>query len=350
MSMKKIIYTLLLGAVLFAACAEDDLLPSMADKPSATEEPDMTKPLIAAYKNDYDVNIIYRFTDSTDFLFALGDKGNVENWKETVIKQLPDSLVDYGLRMFDSLVLKYFKDEVEFRGEMYRPDFKRKSFPRKIFLVDSLGGGYSGLGQVIGELNDAESQGYFSFLWNVFEPMFAFDSTLLTGASAKMILKYRNSMLYGLLSALFVDRGVYYEFPTVFFEPVADLYGTSVNELALEEEAEVYKSGSRYYYLPEWYMSKGFAMTNDSPGSAYGTETKYTTTLDTTRTLNFPLRDRDFRNMLHVMICETKADYIRKYFQNDLFVSRMRIMIGEMYRRGIDVFAINPVMEEFFND
>lgn len=348
--MKKLIYTLFLGVMLFAACSEEDLEPSMADKPSATETPDMTKPLIAAYKNNYDVNIIYRFADSTDFLFSFQDKNSVTSWKKTEIGQLSDMQVDYGLQMLDSLVLHYFKDETVFQGETYHPDFKRKSFPRKIFLVDSLGGGYSTLGQTIGELNDYESQGYFSFLWNGFEPMFAFNGILLSGASEKNILKYRNSALYGFLSALFVDRGVYDDFPAAFFEPVADLYGTSINELAREENAEVYTYGPRYYYLPEWYTSKGFALTNSSPGSAYGTETKYTTVLDTTRTMNFPLRDRDFRNMLHVMICETDTDNIRNYFSNEIFAGRMRILIEEMYRRGIDVFAINPTMKEFFND
>ncbi len=349
-TMKKLIYILLLGMASLAGCSEDNPVPSLADTPSLTEFPDMTKPLIAAYKNDYDVNIIYRFNDSTDFRFALGDKGSVTNWKKLEIKQLSDASVDYGLKMLDSLVLKYFKDEVEFRGETFRPDFKRERFPRKLFLVDSLGGGYSSLGQTISELNDAESQGYFSFLWNGFEPMFGFNSTLLATATSKNIQKYRNSALYGFLSALFVARGVYDEFPAAFFEPVADLYGTSVNELAREEEAEVYKNGPRYYYLPEWYMSKGFALTNNSPGSAYGVETKYTTALDTARTMTFPLRERDFRNMLHVMICETNQENIRNYFRNDVFIGRMRILIEEMYRRGIDVFAINPAAEEFFND
>lgn len=345
--MKRILPILLLSLSVFA-CQEDDLTPSGLDELPARERPDMSKPMIAEYKNKYDVSIIYQFDTESDFKFAFREEHKALAWDKVEIKQYDASGVDYGLEMLDSVVLKYFKDDIEFQGETFHPDFKAKNFPKAIFLVDSVGGSYQALGQYLGELNDAESDKSYTCLWNGYEPLFAFNPTLLGGLDD--LTRQRNSALYCFLSAIFINRGVYDEFPSEFFEPVADLYEKSVNELAVEEEAEVIKYGPRYYYSAEWYMSKGFALTNESPVSLSGTETKYNAALDTTKVMNFPNKGRDFRNLLHVMICETKRENLEQYFKSPVIISRMQIMIREMYRRGIDVEAINGVAYQYFTE
>lgn len=345
--MKKIYILLCVMGVLFS-CGEDELSPSGADKLPDRENPDMSKPLIADYKNKYDVSIIYRFVN---YRFRFGDENDVKVWEHLKIKLLEDESVDYGLQMLDSVILHYFKDEICFNGETFYPDFKQKFFPKALYLVDSLGGNYSNLYQYMEELNDKESEKYFSYVWNGFEPMFAFNYGILSKASSKDMLKYRNSALYSFISTLLIDRGALKEFPAEFFEPVKNLYGTSINSLAWEEDAPVYSKFRRYYYTPEWYMSKGFALTNNFPkGRGSGKTTAYTTALDTTRNLTFPNRERDLRSMLHVLICENDPSNIDTYFRQEAIQERMRILIRELYKRGIDVFAINAATKEFFND
>lgn len=347
--MKRLIFLLLILCA-YASCSEEDLSPSGLDKVPVRENPDMSKPLIAAYKNLYDVSIIYQFDIESDFKFAFNEVNDATAWDDLQIKQYGTDNIDYGLEMVDSVVLKYFKDEIDFQGEHYVADLKSTYFPKTIFLVDSLGGGYKSLGQYLGELNNAESEKSFTYIWNGYESMFAFNKKLLSSATETEMTRYRNSALYSFLSCMFIDKHALDGFPAEFFESVNDLYGKSVNDLAREEEAEVIKTGSKYYYSPEWYMSKGFGLTNKSPLQTSGVETKYTSVLDTTKVMNFPDRSRDFRNLLHVLICETKRENLEKYFNGPVITDRMNIMLRELYRRGIDMESINPVTVKYFTE
>lgn len=347
--MKQFIYILFLAVFGFTSCTEDELTPSLADQPSAKDHPDMSKPLIAQYKNDYGISIVYQFDTTADFLFSFHNKVSIDAWKRLSIKQFTPDNVDYGLEKLEELFLTYFKDEVTFNGETIRSDFKRKSFPKTIFIVDSLAGSYSSLGQYLKEPNGYETEKYYSFLWNDYEPMLAFNSKILT-TNAANLNKYRNSILYCFLSSLFINRDLYSQLPESFFEPVSELYDTSVNDLATEEEAPTTGTGSVLYYDPAWYTSKGFALTSNSPTGSSGTTTNYTKLLRTTNSYHFPDRKRDFRNILHVIIYETNVTNIRNYFKNDVILPRIQTLIERLYDYGIDVAAINPATTEYFNN
>lgn len=349
--MKALIYYIIfILTVSLTSCEEDALVPSMADKQFAKENPDMSKPLISDYKNNYGISIVYEFDLVHDYLFSFSDKNAVVAWNRLSINQFNSEQVDYGLEKLDELVFTYFKDEVAFQGNTYKSDFMKRLFPRAVFVVDSLAGEYKNLGQYIGELNNYESSKYFSFIWNDFEPMFAFNKDILSKATPQTISKYRNSIMYCLLSELFIGRKLYNDLPVSFFESVAGLYGASVNDLAIEENAEIIENGPRKYYAPEWYMSQGFVMTSDSPAAGYGTVTPYARLLDISRNYSFPDRERDLRNILHVIICETDKNNIRNYFKVNPLLPRIQTMILALYGYGIDVAAINPAIEEYFNE
>jgi len=351
--MRKVLYLLPLVIFFFACHKEEILTPSNADETTLIEYPDMSKPLVSQYKNDYNVSIVYRFNDVTDFRFAFMDRVSVTNWNKVNIQKVDENAPDYALQMLDSLVLKYFNDEIVFQGQTFTSDFRKTYFPKHIFVADSISGSYSAIGQKLGELNLYETEKYYSFLWNGYEPMFAFNKAVLSVASASGILKYRNSMLYCFLSELFMQKGIHNQFPAAMYEPVVSYYGTSINDLAESEGvARNYSGpGNRYvHYDPVWYNAKGFALTNRSPFSisTYSNTTSYKATLDSTATLTFPDKDRDFRNLLHVMICENSVSNIQTYLFDEVFKARMRIFIEEMYKRGIDVFLVNPAMKQYF--
>ncbi len=245
-------------AVLLTSCDKDEaaLKPSGLDELPIIDQPDLSKEIIAKYHNDYDVNIVYEFDEATDFRFAMKDKNIVSNFNAITIKQLPEDRVDYGLDMFEQMVLPYFKSEIEFQGQTFESDFIKNYFPKHIFIVDSIGtDSYYSYGDYIKEPDNYEKYGkYFSYLNNGYEPAFAFNFDVLDGLSESKLSKYSNSMLYCFLSYLFIDKGAIYELPSTLFDPVVDLYSTSINELAIEEEAPTNVRLSRYYYYQaEWY-------------------------------------------------------------------------------------------------
>lgn len=343
-------------------CSEAVLERSTPPTLLLTEEPDVTIPFVKQMKEDYGINVIYHFHDTMDFRFTMADKNLIGNWNNIHFKKFnekEDAL--FGIDYLEKYIFCYFKKELYFNNEVLNNEILTTIIPRHIFVVDSLYGMHSSVGQYLVELNESESEEYFSFIWNGFEPMFAFNAKILEGKTEKEMLKFRNSALYAFISHLLIDKELYKELPVDFFEVVSYLYGTNIKDKATEDNAPTIDrynsqgvSMGPYWYAGSWYTSLGLAITNHSPEAntgVYSRETAYDQILlINKKTLNFPTKIKDLRNMLHVVICEDNIENLYKYYINDnpIFINRMKILIRQMYHWGIDVYAINPSMREFY--
>ncbi|WP_430815148.1 hypothetical protein [Carboxylicivirga sp. RSCT41] len=361
-------YLYILGLILlFSSCEKEEALsPSGLDEVAPkSEEVDMTKDLIAKWNNDYGVKICYDFDVKTDFMFALQERQELDTWKKDTLKLFNAESIDYGLRMLDSMVLRFFKPQLELNGKMIANDFIKNYFPRHIFIVDSIGSSSTNYnsyshGPYIHEPDNYEYYGhYYSILQNGYEPAFAFNYESLHGLDKDAVTgikKYRNSMLYCFISSLLIEKKAIDLLPAELFEPVAALYLEDVDDLAEEEDAPVWDrfgwGNERYmYYEPQWYINKGLVLTNSSPVATkvYGNVTMYTTILGLDSPKTIPDKERDVRNLLHLLIYETNTDNLESYYTGKVIVQRVRLMIEELYKMGIDIYEINPAAKHFFD-
>lgn len=305
--------------------------------------------MVKEYHDKYGVNILWNFDDTLDFKTGLFDKTDVELWGRVKIEHLPDSLVKYALNCLDEFVLQYFNDEVTFNGEQLQVTFVRDYFPRKIFVAKKLSGNYNSLKQYLSELDVSETSSYYSVLWNGYEQLFAFDSlTLETGnMAATNKNKAKISSFYCFLSNVLSANNLYAAFPDEFYAPVEDLYSTNIRTAAELDEASRGEGRDSVYYKANWYIGKGFALTRRSPYMS-GNSKNYDRRVQYEQA--FPDYERDIRNFLHVMLCESEDNLNTYYLQSPVFVERMRIFIRQLYEWGIDVYALNPLMKKFYEN
>ncbi|MCG8580496.1 MAG: hypothetical protein MI866_11290 [Bacteroidales bacterium] len=365
--MKQYIYILGFLLLLSACEKEAPLSPSgLDDTPFLSEQIDMSKPLVAQWYNDYGIKICYDFNIDADFKFVMQQRLVANAWKLDTFKLFSADRIDYGLQMMDSLVLRYFiEPQAMFNGEKVEPyhNFIKDYFPKHLFIADSLATNFEDRstppGTIIGEPDNREAyQTYYSFRFNGFEPAFAFNYDRLNGLDSEAvegILKYRNSMLYCFISILLTDKKAIDLLPVELFEPVEEYYNRSLDPMVEDGDAPVwdqYGMNMEYYMFiePEWYINLGFVLTNSSPNRTgiYGNTTVFKTNMRLSNDLVFPGRERDIRNLLHLLIYETNAENLETYYTGQIIVERVRLFIKELYKMGIDVYEINPAARHFF--
>lgn len=337
----RLILYIVLPVLLLQACnKEDDLSPSYEDVNRLKDSLDLSIPLVKEYYDNYDIYLLNHFNDSLDFKFVFGtNSGWIPGLK---LEYLPDAMANYAYKALDEFVLQYFTDQ----------DFIKNNFPKKILLACSAKGSFLSGNLPTTELDNRETT-TASALFNGYEQLFAFDSTYLEKSAANK-LKSRNAALYAFFATLIQKNNLVSKIPGDFFSYSADLYGTSVNELAIEEAVDTVGSGTRWYYPASWYISKGMVLTKQSPLQS-ATNADYNKRLITSKSITFPLKERDVRNYLHVIICETSSSssspLVKYYKKSDVFVAKLKILVKTLEEWGVDVFKINPAIKEvFYND
>lgn len=353
--MKKI-YLLLLCMGILACNKDEQLTPSNIDKDRLTEQLDLSKPLVKEYKNKYDVNILLNFSDTLDFKFGMWKTSTRDLWANINISHIAPLEADANLALFDEIVLQCFQDEIttpaKLGGKTYQSTFKRDYFPYKILLADTVttDGNKTSPDLMLAEAEVmAVSEDTWYGLWNGYEQLFAVSKPQWDKLSTTNKSNVRKRMLFSFLVNMVNEHNLYKQIPEEFFAPVASLYNTDIKALALLEGAPDHTTSTEYIGV-QWYIDKGMVLSKRSP---IATSASFALRLNKSSALYFPSRNVDVRNFLNVIICENTTSNtgpIKGYYlKSPLFKQRMKIMIETLYSWGIDVFAINPVMEEFYN-
>lgn len=363
-------YLLLLGLVLsLCSCEEEKLTPSFSDEDRIVELLDLSQPLVKKWKESYDVNILCKFDDTLDFKFGLWRESTKSNWANLSLSKVDEKDVDGTLALFEEFVLKYFKDTIVTPdGRTVYPDFKKKYFPKRILLLDTLENNGTLLQDSrLYELDNRPGK-TLRASFNGYEQVVALSTSYMPIASDEAKRDIRDEILYDIIANIFERHSLYRYLPEELFANQVDLYGADVNELAaveIPDRLTYYRKVSGQwvaridtnYYDPSWFIGKGFATTRTTPYSGGGV---FIRRLKLSNTLTFPLKGADVRNLMQVMICDLKeketfslkgVDPVQDYYlKSPEFKKRMRILITSLYEYGIDVFAINPEMELFFQD
>ncbi len=350
------ILLLLISITLFACNKEEKLSPSFTEKDRLTAQLDLSKPLVKAYKDKYDVNILLNFSDTLDFKFGMWKHATRDQWANFNISHIAANESDANLALFDEIVLQCFQDEITtpkvMGAKVYQSDFKKKYFPHKILLADTVTtDGNKASPDVI--LTEAEvmaiSEDTWYGLWNGYEQLFAVSKPQWDKLSTTNKSNVRKRMLFSFLVNMFHRHNLYAQVPAEFFTPVLSLHNMDINALALLEQAPSHPTNSANINV-QWYIDKGMVLSKRSP---IVTSAAFAFRLERASVLYFPNKAVDVRNFLNVIICEnstTSTGPIRGYYlKSPVFKQRMKIMIEMLYSWGIDVFQINPVMAEFYN-
>lgn len=353
--MKKI-YVLLLAIGLIACNQEDQLTPSNIDEDRLSELIDLSKPLVKEYKENYDVNILLNFNDTLDFKFGLWQNSIKDMWANFKISHVNEGNEDETLGLFDEIVLQAFQDDItapaKVGGQTYHSEFKKKYFPHKILLADTITtDGKKNCPDVM--LAEAEvmavTEDTWYALWNGYEQIFAVSKPQWDKLTVTNKNNVKKRMFFSFLVNIINEKKLYSQIPEAFFTPVEGLHNKDIKALALVEDAPTHPSDTSCISV-QWYIDKGMALLKNSP---VVTSSSFAYRLNKSSALYFPNRERDVRNFLNVIICEnatTNSGPVRGYYlKSPLFKQRMKVMIETLYSWGIDVFKINPVMEEFYN-
>ena len=368
--MKTIYYLIFsIGLILCSCQKEEELTPSLIDKDRTAELIDMSKPLVKKWKDSYNVSILHRFNDTLDFKFGLWINGTKDLWSNLAISKVSDADADQTLALLDDFILKYFKDTIVTPdGRTVYPDFKKKYFPKRILLVDTLENQTTTIPDNILIDLDNKPGKTLRAVFNGYEQMISLSIRYLPTAAEDVKRDIRDEILYDMMANMFERHDLYSQLSDEFYVLQKDLYGKDVNEKAAIEKPAyltyLQKKGTVWMqitdttiYSPSWYVEKGFVMLKKTPNSGGSTFIKR---LNKNKQLTFPYKNLDVRSMLQVIICDLKeketsslkaVDPVRDYYlKSPLLKKRMKLLINQLYEWGVDVFAINPEMKEFYKD
>ncbi len=356
MMMKNIGLLFLLTLLILSCSKEEKLQPSYSESDRLAAQLDLSKPLVKEYKEKYGVNILLNFSDTLDFKFGMWKSSTRDLWANFNISHIAADEADANLALFDELVLQSFKDEIttpaKLGAKTYTSTFKRDYFPHKLLLADTVttDGNKNSPDLILAEAEVmAVSEDTWYALYNGYEQLFAVSKPQYDRLSTTNKSNVRKRMLFGFLVNMIHENNLYNAIPGEFYEPAVSLYNTDINALAVAEKAPTHPSDTSVINA-QWYIDKGMVLSKRSPSV---TSSSFAYRLNKGSSLYFPSKMVDVRNFLNVIICESATNStgpIRGYYlKSPLFKKRMKIMIETLYSWGIDVFQINPVMEEFYN-
>ena len=333
--MKNMFFPFLILALGVCACNEEELTPSLKDEDRVSALVDLSRPVVKEFKEKYDVNILYDFDDTLDFKFNMTPSGTTTQYDMIQIEHLEAGTEDYALAKLDEMVLSYLKE-----------DF-RKILPKKILLANEVLTSSTPPDLLVGESDCAESKSYTA-MGNLYGSyLFAFNESVLEELDEQRQRESRNVKLYNFINYVINLRGLSEDIPDAFYSPVSHLHGISVDSIAEQElELPVGTGMNSQYYTPEWYIGLGMVLTEKSPNAnTYGAVMERR--IRKGGKYNFPDKERDFRNFINLIVCESEENLTKYYMASSLFKERLLIVMDMLETWGVDVLKINPALEMF---
>lgn len=287
-----------------ASCStKEDTAPSYADTDRMEELIDNSIEAIARFRDDYGTYVLYRFDKTLDFAYQFEQATNWQNATLTTIGR------DEAAAAFDMLAANVFC--------CYGDAYKRELFPRKLLLTASISSSAElGLSVPVG--------GKHSAVANInsvtFAHMAAQDVAEAMADNSVMTARC-NAMHRALLADYLVKaRGKY---------PVTDEYFSysktdyaSLMSSSRKTAAQLLREDENFFY------DRGFFNPEDE-------ESTY-----------FPAAEEDILAFICNMITMDKPTADRM-LDMPLMANKMHLITKGLSDMGVDVVAINPVMEQF---
>ncbi|MEG2341184.1 MAG: hypothetical protein RSB69_10605 [Odoribacter sp.] len=335
--MKNYIFFLLFVIVfsLHGCNREDDLTHTPFEEDRLLGLLDMNHPLVKSIKEDLGIYLLTQFSDTLDFKFGLYAKGTWGNWDNIEIVHQPAEDVAFALEQFDRMVFSYFDNE----------EFNKRCFPRKILIAKEIIGDVLAPDVILRE-PDNQEVGSWSAIGGKYSYLFAFDRSVFGVLDPEQIASLRNVKLYCFISWLYNYNDLYKEIPEEFYALTEGLHREKLATIARTEDPSPIEKGR---YNVNWYIGKGMAITKNSPSQTTSNDFLNRLKIYSNDQLAFPSKERDFRNFLNVIFCETEQNIRTYYLGAEIFKKRMQMVLNLLKSYGIDFTETKPVLKEFYH-
>ncbi len=290
----------MLHASLFILCScgeSEDTSPSNADKDRMEQLVDRSVPRIKEFCDDYGTYILYDFDKQLDFVYQFEQATNWQNAKlEMLDKEEAAVAVDY---LYDHFFC------------YYSADFKKKYFPRKLLLVNSI------KAQTLG-VAEPDDMGYVDAAANINNMTIAFNKAkmnVLTEAEKADYLKSLNFVLIG--GYLINVRSEY---------PVGDTY--LAYSLSYYSSLMDPKRTQARFLSDEFFYNKGFFRPDEDESTYFVSAEEDLIAF----ARNFVYMDEEMHDLL---------------IEYPLMAEKMHFLAQGLQDMGVDVKKVNPWIEDF---
>ncbi|WP_099291731.1 MULTISPECIES: hypothetical protein [unclassified Butyricimonas] len=339
--MNRISIILAISALLFCCVAcedEDGLSPSGLDVDRVQDLLDWSNPVVKRYYDDYGVALMTDFDENLDIKFNFYESWANRFWRNMEIGKMErKSECDSAIAVLDTAVFRYFKDELEFQGEVYRSDFKKKYFPNKILITNKLIVGTDVSGLIMQTVNRPSKTGAGSTFCQSNDNAIVVNlESGMLNISPEKFEQVTKAILYVMIIYAFEKYDLYSMIPDAFYEFSKPYYGKRVYQVQ-EELGEEQHAISRMEWVENYHM----VVTSVGPtDNMFGFLATYP----------IPDAKRDVRICIDHLINPETIDGARVETENAPFVYQLdsRCSIKMWYiaqtliKLGIDVMAISP--------
>lgn len=340
--MSRINMILVAGALLFCCFAcqdEEKLSPSGLDTDRVQDLLDWSNPVVKRYYDDYGVALMTDFDENLDLKFNFYERWYNRFWKNIEIGKMErKSECDSAIMVLDTAVFRYFKDELEFQGEVYHSDFKKKYFPNKILITNKLITGSDVYGLVMQTVNRPSKTGLGSTFCQ------SNDNAIVVNLEAGMLNvspekfdQVTRAILYVMIVYAFEKYDLYSMVPDAFYEFSKPYYGKRVYQIQEEAGEDKPHDLSREEWVETYHMIvTSVAPTDNMFGMLPG--------------ISVPDAKSDVRICIDHLINPETIDGSRVDSESNPFVYqysercsiKMWYIAQTLIKLGIDVMAISP--------
>lgn len=344
--MNKYIFFWILGLLFASACNKEDydVSPSLCEI-DWVDSLDMTNPKVKAYYEKYGIGLLTRFDTIRDFHYNITGL-----WDRFKLTKITDPVeVDSCITYLEEAFFKYFTND----------DFIRKYFPRKLILAKEvyLDYTYNNSWCPVTEESDVRVGEYaVNSLHSVYSKgAFAFSLKLNTiNYNEENYNAYKYDNLYIFLANVFELHDLYEEFGSDFYlSTMEKCYGrnfTGEGSAYSKKGIYVEEGGSPDDLVVDkyWYWDRGFVSTKTLNPVLTGKnegKVRLRTENGITSLYRFPDKERDVRMLINQMFFVTREVWDS---YPEVVKKRFAILMEKFDEWGIDVRALNPVMEYAF--
>ncbi len=333
---------LAISMLLFCCIAcedEDELSPSGLDTDRVQDLLDWSNPVVKKYYGDYGVALMTDFDENLDIKFNFYESWANSFWKNMEIGKMErKSECDSAITVLDTAVFRYFKDELEFQGEVYHSDFKKKYFPNKILITNKLIVGSDVSGLIMQTVNRPSKTGVGSTFCQSNDNAIVVNlESGMLNISPEKFEQVTKAILYVMIVYAFDKYDLYSMVPDAFYEFSKPYYGKRIYQLQEEAGEEKSHAVARSEWVETYHMIATSVAPTDNMNGMLAES-------------SIPDARRDVCICIDHLINPETIDGARVETENAHFVYhlspqcsiKMWYIAQTLIKLGIDVMAISP--------